>query len=90
MLYPILFTGMMMYLIYFIDEEYEYTYFTNIPYYVLYSITLVLVFIFYLSDPGVVEGSNKNKNENKQLTRDDDSNLQINKLSESESQLLVK
>ena len=81
---------MMMYLIYFIDEEYEYTYFTNIPYYVLYSITLVLVFIFYLSDPGVVEGSNKNKNENKQLTRDDDSNLQINKLSESESQLLVK
>ena len=81
---------MMMYLIYFIDEEYEYTYFTNIPYYVLYSITLVLVFVFYLSDPGIVEGSNENKNENKQLTRDDDSNLQINKLSESESQLLVK
>ena len=81
---------MMMYLIYFIDEEYEYTYFTNIPYYVLYSITLVLVFVFYLSDPGIVEGSNENKNENKQLTRDDDSNLQINKLSESGSQLLVK
>ena len=79
-----------MYLIYFIDEEYEYTYFTNIPYYVLYSITLVLVFVFYLSDPGIVEGSNENKNENKQLTRDDDSNLQINKLSESGSQLLVK
>ena len=81
---------MMMYLIHFIDEEYDYTFFTNIPYYVLYSITLVLVILLYLSDPGVMEKRDRAENEIKQLNKEEDSDVRLNKSTDSKLQLLVK